>query len=143
MNEIKVTKYEDLKVGDIAEVVRTITDDDIQKFGELSGDMNPLHFNEEWAKTTRFKGRIAHGALIAALISQAIGMKLPGPGILYLGQTLSFRAPVRIGDTVTVRAEVIEKIDEKKRVRIDTTCTNQDGAKVVIGEALISFKLFE
>jgi len=81
--------------------------------------------------------------LTAALISQAIGMKLPGPGILYLGQNLSFRAPVRIGDTITVKAQVIEKIDEKKRVRIDTTCFNQNGDKVVIGEALVSFKLFE
>ncbi len=143
MKEVKVSKYEDLKVGDFAEVIRTITEDDVQKFGELSGDLNPLHFNEEWAKTTRFKGRIAHGALIAAFISQAIGMKLPGPGILYLGQQLSFRAPVRIGDTITVRATVIEKIDEKRRVRIDTTCTNQEGQDVVLGEALISFKLFE
>ncbi|MCK5238664.1 MAG: MaoC family dehydratase [Candidatus Thorarchaeota archaeon] len=143
MKEVKVSKFEDLKVGDFAEVIRTISEDDIQKFGELSGDLNPLHFNEEWAKTTRFNGRIAHGALIAAFISQAIGMKLPGPGILYLGQQLSFRAPVRIGDTITVRASVIEKIDETRRVRIDTTCTNQDGQNVVLGEALISFKLFE
>ena len=143
MKELEVSKYEDLKVGDFAEVIRTITEDDIQKFGELSGDLNPLHFNEEWAKTTRFKGRIAHGALIAAFISQAIGMKLPGPGILYLGQQLSFRAPVRIGDTITVRASVIEKIDETHRIRIDTTCTNQDGQDVVLGEALVSFKLFE
>ncbi|MHA1636428.1 MAG: MaoC family dehydratase [Candidatus Thorarchaeota archaeon] len=143
MNDVKVTKYEDMKIGDSAELSHTITEEDVEAFGRLSGDYNPLHFNEEWAKTTRFKGRIAHGALIAAFISQALGMKLPGAGIMYLGQKMSFRGPARIGDTITVRVEVIEKIDDKRRILIDTTCTNQDGHKILVGDALVSFKLFE
>ncbi len=143
MDEVKVTKYEDVKLGDSAELTHTVSEADIEAFGRLSGDYNPLHFNEEWAKTTRFKGRIAHGALTAAFISQALGMKLPGPGIMYLGQKMRFRRPVRIGDTITVRVEVIEKIDDTQRVRIDTTCTNQDGQEVVVGDALVSFKLFQ
>ena len=143
MTGVKVTKYEDVKIGDSAELTHTITEADVEAFGRLSGDYNPLHFNEEWAKTTRFKGRIAHGALTAAFISQALGMKLPGAGIMYLGQKMSFLGPVRIGDTITVRVKVIEKIDDKRRVRIDTTCTNQDGQNVVVGDALVSFKLFE
>lgn len=143
MNEVNITRYEDVNIGDYAEIVHTITENDIETFGRLSGDYNPLHFNEEWAKTTRFKGRIAHGALIAAFISQALGMKLPGTGIMYLGQKMNFMGPVRIGDAITVHVEVVEKVDATQRVRLDTTCTNQDGLKVVVGDALVSFKLFE
>ncbi len=137
MNEIKLTKYSDLHIGQFAEVVHTITEEDIQTFGDLSGDYNPLHFDEEWAKTTMFKGRIAHGLLGAAFISTAIGMKLPGPGTIYLGHSMKFMRPVRIGDTITARVEVASLNDEKQRVTLKTICTNQNQDVVIEGEALI------
>jgi 3-hydroxybutyryl-CoA dehydratase len=134
---MKLTKYSDLKIGQSAEVTHTITADDIQTFGDLSGDYNPLHFNDEWAKTTMFGGRIAHGLLSASFISTVIGMKLPGPGTIYLSQSMKFMRPVRIGDTITARVEVAALNDEKKRVTMKTVCTNQDQEVVVDGEALI------
>ncbi len=138
MSRVEVTKYSDLKVGDSAEMAHTVTEDDIAKFGELSGDFNPLHFNETWAKTTMFGGRIAHGILTAAYISAVIGMKLPGPGTIYMSQSMKFRAPVRIGDTIIARVEVEAKNDEKRRVTLKTTCTNQHGDVVLDGEALVT-----
>ncbi len=137
MNDIEMTKYEDLKIGDSASITNTITEDDIETFGDLSGDYNPLHFNEEWAKTTMFKGRIAHGILTAAYISAVIGMKLPGPGTIYLSQSMRFRRPVRIGDIITATVDVKEKDDEKERITLGTIVTNQDGETVLQGEALI------
>jgi len=137
VNMMKVMKYSDIKMGQSAEIVHTITEEDIQTFGDLSGDYNPVHFNEEWAKTTMFKGRIAHGILTASYISAAIGMHLPGPGTIYMGQSMKFLGPVRIGDTITARVEVVELNDEKERVTLRTTCTNQDGNLVLDGEALI------
>jgi 3-hydroxybutyryl-CoA dehydratase len=134
---MKLTKYSDLKIGQSAEVTHTITAEDIQTFGDLSGDYNPLHFNDEWAKTTMFEGRIAHGLLSASFISTVIGMKLPGPGTIYLSQSMKFMRPVRIGDTITARVEVAALNDEKKRVTLKTVCTNQDQEVVVDGEALI------
>lgn len=106
-------------------------------FRDLSGDYNPLHFDEEWAKTTIFNGRIAHGLLTASFISTAIGMKLPGPGTIYLGQSMNFMGPVRIGDTITARVEVASLNDEKHRVTLKTLCTNQDQEVVIEGEAII------
>lgn len=134
---MKLTKYSDLKIGQSAEVTHTITAEDIQTFGDLSGDYNPLHFNDEWAKTTMFEGRIAHGLLSASFISTVIGMKLPGPGTIYLSQSMKFMRPVRIGDTITARVEVAALNDEKKRVTMKTVCTNQNQEVVVDGEALI------
>ena len=131
------TKYSDLSLGQSAEVTHTITEADIQTFGDLSGDYNPVHFDEEWAKKTMFKGRIAHGLLSASYISTVIGMKLPGPGTIYLGQSMKFMRPVRIGDTITARVEVADLNDEKKRVTLKTTCTNQNDEVVIDGEALI------
>ncbi len=135
---MKVTKYSDIKMGQSAEVAHTITEEDIQTFGNLSGDFNPLHFDEEWAKKTMFEGRIAHGILTAAFISTAIGMHLPGPGTIYMGQSMRFLVPVRIGDTITARVEVVKLNDEKQRVTLQTTCTNQDGKMVLDGEALVT-----
>ncbi|MFW9926013.1 MAG: MaoC family dehydratase [Candidatus Thorarchaeota archaeon] len=135
---MKVTKYSDIKMGQSAEVAHTITEEDIQTFGNLSGDFNPLHFDEEWAKKTLFEGRIAHGILTAAFISTAIGMHLPGPGTIYMGQSMRFLVPVRIGDTITARVEVVKLNDEKQRVTLQTTCTNQDGKMVLDGEALVT-----
>ncbi|UCE09958.1 MAG: MaoC family dehydratase [Candidatus Thorarchaeota archaeon] len=140
---MKATEYEDIEIGQSAEVVRTITEDDIQTFGDLSGDYNPLHFDEEWAKTTMFGSRIAHGILTAAFISTAIGMKLPGPGTIYMSQKMRFMGPVRIGDTVTARVEVVQKDDTKKRITLSTVCTNQDGEVVLDGEALVTLMKME
>jgi len=138
MNDVKVTKYSDIKMGQTAEVTHTITENDIQTFGDLSGDYNPLHFNEEWAKTTMFEGRIAHGLLSASFISTAIGMYLPGPGTIYMSQNMRFLGPVRIGDTVKAHVEVVSLNDEKQRVTLKTTCTNQKGKLVLDGEALVT-----
>ena len=135
---MKVTKYSDIKMGQSAEVVHKVTEEDVKTFGDLSGDYNPVHFNEEWAKKTMFEGRIAHGILTAAYISTAIGMHLPGPGTVYMSQSMRFLGPVRIGDTITARVEVVKLNDEKQRVTLQTTCTNQDGNVVLDGEALVT-----
>lgn len=126
-----------IQVGDKEWIRRTITDADIANFAGVSGDFNPLHTDEEYAKETIFKGKIAHGFFTAALITNVVGNKLPGPGSVYLKQELRFLAPVRAGDTIMVMAEVIEKIEEKQRVRIRTTCTNQKGELVLDGEAAL------
>jgi 3-hydroxybutyryl-CoA dehydratase len=104
----------------------------------VSGDLNLAHINETYAQNTFFKTRIAHGMLSAGFISAAIGMQLPGPGTIYMRQELNFKAPVRIGDTVTARVEIVEINTEKKRVRLKTTCVNQEGTVVLDGEALVS-----
>jgi len=134
---MKVMKYDEINLGDAAEVVHTFTEEDIKTFGDLSGDYNPVHFDEDFAKETIFGSRIAHGILTASLISNVIGMKLPGPGAIYLSQTMKFLAPVRINDTITAKVEVIEKNDERKRITLKSTLTNQDGTLVLDGEALI------
>ena len=129
-------KFEDITVGQTAEYSKRITDADVMMFAEVTGDFNPVHTDEEAAAKTRFGGRIAHGMLSAGLISAAIASKLPGPGSIYLGQTLKFTAPVRLGDTVTTTLEVIELLS-KNRVRLSTTCRNQKGETVVEGEATV------
>ena len=128
----------ELKIGDAAEFSKTVSETDVYLFAGVSGDLNPAHINEAYAATTFFKTRIAHGMLSAGFISAVLGMQLPGPGSIYMRQELNFRAPVRIGDTVTARAEVIEINLEKNRVRLQTTCVNQDGKLVLDGEAVIS-----
>jgi len=125
------------RVGDRASVRRTITEADIVNFAGITGDYNPIHVDEEYAKTTIFGGRIAHGIFSAALISNVLGNKLPGPGCIYLEQTLRFLAPVRIGDTITAEVEVIEIMEAKRRLRLSTTCKNQDGKNVLSVEALV------
>lgn len=127
----------ELAVGQSAEMTKTVMEDDITAFAKVSGDYNPVHLDEEAARKTMFGGRIAHGMLGASVISAAIAMKLPGPGSIYLGQTLRFTKPVRIGDTVTARIEVVEVIAPKKRVRLATTCRNQNGEVVIDGEATV------
>jgi 3-hydroxybutyryl-CoA dehydratase len=127
-----------LKVGDTAEFSKTVSESDIYQFAGITGDFNPAHMNEEYAKKTFFKTRIAHGMLSAGFISTVIGTKLPGTGSIYIKQDLNFLAPVRIGDTITARAEVIEIIDGKNRVRLRTTCVNQEGTEVLVGEAMVS-----
>lgn len=129
---------ENLTLGENAEFTKTVSETDIYLFAGVSGDFNPAHINEEHAKKTFFKTRIAHGMLSAGFISTVIAMKLPGPGTIYLDQSLKFLAPVRIGDTITARAEVTEIIPEKNKVRLKTTCMNQDEIIVLEGEAVVS-----
>lgn len=129
---------DELKIGDTAEFSKTVSESDIYQFAGITGDFNPAHINEDYAKKTFFKTRIAHGMLSAGFISTVIGTKLPGTGSIYIQQNLSFLAPVRIGDTVTARVEVIEIIAEKKRVRLKTICINQEGTQVLDGEAVVS-----
>ena len=127
---------DEISVGQEAEFSKTVTDADIQGYAEVSGDTNPVHLDEEFAKTTIFKGRIAHGMLSAGFISAILGTKLPGPGCIYLSQTLKFLAPVKIGDTVRAVATVTDIIPEKKRVTLKTDCFVGDN-KVIDGEAVV------
>ncbi len=127
-----------LKVGDSAEFAKTVSESDIYLYAGITGDFNPAHINEAYAQNTFFKTRIAHGMLAGGFISAVLANQLPGPGTVYMKQELRFLAPVRIGDTITARVEVVEIIAEKNRVRLKTTCTNQDGKQVVDGEAVMS-----
>ncbi len=129
--------FSEIKIGQRAEIKRTVTDDDIKKFAEVSGDRNPIHLDEKYAKKTFFQGRIAHGMLSAAFISAVLANKLPGPGSIYLKQKLSFFKPIRIGDTIIVAVEVIKKDDVKERIILKTTCTNQNNELLVDGEATV------
>lgn len=130
--------FDQLKTGDSAEFSKTVSESDIYMYAGITGDLNPAHINEAYAQNTFFKTRIAHGMLSAGFISAVIGTRLPGPGTIYMQQTLKFLAPVYVGDTITARVEVTEKIDEKKRVRLKTTCLNQEGTLVLDGEAMVS-----
>ncbi len=128
----------ELKIGDFAEFSKTVSETDIYLFAGIVGDFNPAHLNEAYAKNTFFKTRIAHGMLAAGFVSAVIGMQLPGPGSIYISQELKFLAPVRIGDTVTAHVEVSEMNVEKNRVRLKTWCVNQDGVKILEGDAVAS-----
>lgn len=127
-----------LNIGDSAEFGKTISESDVYLYAGITGDMNPVHINEAYAKTTFVKTRICHGMLSAGLFSTILGNSLPGPGTLYLRQEVDFIAPVKIGDTLTARVEVIEKDIEKNRVRMRTSCSNQDGVIVMDGIAVVS-----
>ena len=128
--------FEDLSVGQEASLSKTVSEADIVAFAEISGDKNPVHIDAQYAASTMFKERIAHGMLSAAYISAVFGMKLPGPGAIYISQTLNFKAPVKIGDTVVTTVKVIELIAEKKRARFETVCS-VNGKAVVQGEAVL------
>jgi 3-hydroxybutyryl-CoA dehydratase len=136
MNELNGHDFEDMHVGMTATYAKTITEADIVLFAGASGDNNAMHTNEEFAATTPFKGRIAHGMLSASVISAAIANKLPGPGTIYMKQSLEFRAPVRAGDTVHATVTVRELQPEKKRVVLETVCTVR-GTVVITGQALV------
>lgn len=128
--------FEDLSVGQSAEMTRVVGEADIQAFAAVSGDENPVHLDAEYAKTTSFGERIAHGMLSGAYISAVLGTKLPGPGAIYLNQSLRFRRPVRIGDAVTARVTV-KALDERRgHVTLETVC-EVGGKAVVDGEALV------
>ncbi len=127
-----------IKVGDKAEFAKTISESDVYLYAGISGDQNPAHINESYARETFFKTRIAHGMLCAGLISAVLGNRLPGYGTIYIRQELNFLAPVLIGDTVTAQVEVIEIVSAKNRVRLKTDCFNQDGLQIIGGEATVS-----
>ena len=116
-----------------------INAEDIDLFAHVSTDKNPIHIDEEYAARTPFGGRVAHGIMIASMISAVLGNDLPGHGSIYLGQTLKFLAPVRIGDMITVTAEVISLREDKRIVTLRTDCTNQEGTLVLTGEAIIKY----
>lgn len=127
----------ELEIGQKASFSKTITETDIYLFAGVTGDINPAHVNEQYASNTFFKGRIAHGMLSAGLVSAVLGMQLPGPGTIYMGQTLAFTAPVYPGDTITAMAEVSALNLEKNVVKLKTVCVNQDGKIVLDGEATV------
>jgi len=136
LDELHGQFFEDLKLGQTAVYARTITETDIVLFAGISGDTNPIHINEEFASQTMFSGRIAHGMLTAAFISTVLGTRLPGPGAIYVSQSIRFKAPVRAGDTLVCRATVTDLLPEKKRATLSTVVTV--GNKVVLeGEAVL------
>lgn len=129
--------FNELQVGDSAELTKTISEADVYSFAGISMDFNPIHVDKEFAKTTRFKQRIAHGILSAGLISAVIGTALPGRNTIYLGQTLKFTAPVFIGDTLCARVTVAEILTEKNIAILTTQVFNQGGKMVVDGQATV------
>ena len=126
-----------MEVGQKASFTKTVTEAEVYNFAGVTGDFKPAHMNEEYAKNTAFKTRIAHGMLSAGLISAVLGPKLPGPGTIYLNQDLRFNKPVQFGDTITATITVDELIKEKNRAILKTLCTNQDGDVVVEGTAKV------
>jgi 3-hydroxybutyryl-CoA dehydratase len=130
----------EFREGDTASFSKTITEGDITLFVAVTGDTNPVHIDEEYARKTRFGGRIAHGLLTAGLISTVIGTKLPGPGAIYMSQSLRFMAPVAIGDTITATATLTKYDRDRGKLTLGTSCVNQDGAEVLIGEAEVLYR---
>jgi 3-hydroxybutyryl-CoA dehydratase len=129
---------QELSVGDTAQFTKTVSEADVYLFAGVTGDFNPAHIDEEYAKKTYFGTRIAHGLLSAGFISTVLGNRLPGPGSVYLRQELTFLGAVKIGDTITAAVEVVEIDTVKGRVRLLTTCDNQEGKRVLTGEAVVS-----
>lgn len=129
--------FEDLTIGRRETLMRTIMERDVNGFAALSGDVNPVHLDERYAASTRFGQRIAHGMFTASLISTVIGTRLPGPGAVYLSQTLTFKAPVRIGEVVQAAVEVVELVPDRRRVRLLCEC-HVDTVLVLEGEAWVS-----
>ena len=127
----------DLKIGDKFSTERHVTDELVRKFADVSGDYNPIHLDEEFAKTTRFGRRIAHGMLSGAFISAVLGYEFKERKIVYLSQTMKFTAPVYIDDTVTASATVTNIREDKGIVTLETVCTNQNGETLVKGEAVV------
>src|SRR5215813_10858573 len=134
--ELRILYFEDLAVGMTETLSKTISSDDVVGFATLTGDRNPIHLSEHFAAKTAFGGRVAHGLYTAGLISAVLGTRLPGPGAIYVSQTLNFHAPVRIGDTVDVTVTVAELIPERQRARLTCVC-KVAGEIVLDGEALV------
>jgi 3-hydroxybutyryl-CoA dehydratase len=127
----------ELAVGDRASFAKTITEHDVYAFAGITGDFNPAHVDRTQAEAGPFGERVAHGILTAGLISAVLGTRLPGPGAIYVSQSLNFLKPVRFGDTVTAEVEVVELIPERNRVRLRTRCVNQKGEVVAEGESVL------
>ena len=134
---MKGLTMQEIKLGDSASFTKTVTEADITLFAGYSGDFNPAHINAVEAEQGMFHGRIAHGMLSAGFISAVLGMYLPGPGTIYMGQELRFVKPVYIGDTVTATCTVVERIEEKNRLKLETVVTNQKGESVITGFATV------
>lgn len=128
-----------MKVGEAASQSLAVTDEVVRRFADLVGDHNPVHLDEAFAATTRFGKRIAHGMIAAGLISGVLGSKLPGPGTIYLSQSLQFTAPVFVGDVITATATVTMLREDKPIVTLETVCTREDGEIVLRGEAVVVF----
>lgn len=135
MSQLENFTYEEITIGQTARYSKQISEQDIQLFAAVSGDVNPVHLDEAFAAATQFKGRIAHGMLTGALVSAALAMELPGPGTIYLGQSLRFRLPVRIDDTITIALEVTEKNDRRRQLTLDCKAYNQHEKLVASGSA--------
>ena len=133
---MKAILSQEIKIGQTARTSKQITQTDLTLFAAVTGDFNPVHFDPVYSAQTRFKRPIAHGMIAAGLVSGLIGMKLPGPGTVYLQQTLNFLAPVKVNDIITACVEVVTLL-EKNRVRLKTSCINQEGVIVLEGEALV------
>jgi 3-hydroxybutyryl-CoA dehydratase len=136
MLALRTLYFEDLSVGLSERLAKTVSASDVVGFAEISGDRNPIHLSEHFAAKTSFGTRIAHGLYTASLISAVLGTRLPGPGAVYISQTLNFRAPVKIGDTVDVEVTVTELLPEKLRARLSCICM-VEGETVLDGEALV------
>jgi len=137
MSQLSNFTFDELTLGQKASFSKQVTEQDVVLFAAVSGDVNPVHLDEAFAVETMFGGRIAHGMLSGAVISAALAMEMPGPGVIYLGQTLRFTRPVRIGDEITAHLEVTEKRDGKGIVKLACEVVNQDGKVVVSGEATV------
>lgn len=137
MTTIENFTYDEITIGQTSNYSKTLTEDDLVLFATVSGDVNPVHLDVEFAAKSMFKERIGHGAWTGSIISAALAIQLPGPGTIYLNQTLSFRAPVKIADTITVNLEVTAKEDKKKFVTINCEAVNQYGKTVAKGTAQV------
>ena len=131
--------FNELYVGQKASVQKTFTAADVTAFAGISLDVNPIHMSDKYAESTIFGKRIVHGILTSGLISAVLGNKLPGPGTIYLGQELKFVSPVYLGDDIVAEVEIVEIREDKKIIKLDTTCYNQDGKKVITGLATVKF----
>ena len=125
------------RIGQIATISKTVSDKDVKQFAKLVGDKNPIHIDDEFAKNTQFGKRIVHGMFGASLISAVLGMKLPGPGVIYLSQSLQFTAPIFIGDKITAQVIVIKIREDKPIITMETNCINQNDEIVIKGEAIL------
>ncbi|MCT4593360.1 MAG: MaoC family dehydratase [Anaeromicrobium sp.] len=134
---IKDIKYEEITIGLNDSLTKTISEDDISTFAQVSGDFNPIHLDEDFASKSIFKKKIAHGMLTSSLISSVLGTKLPGANTLYLSQTLKFLAPVYINDTITATVTVVDKREDKRLLTLETNIFKSDGTKVVSGSAVV------
>ena len=143
MKKYKTNKIININIGDTAQINKTINEFDINMYSRITGDNNPIHLDQEYAKKTQFKGRIAHGLLCAGLISAVLGTKLPGPGAIYLSQELKFLHPVYIGDTITAQVKVTDLNPIKKIIKLVTWCFNQNSKEVIIGKAILLMESIE